>query len=162
MPASLVDDQRYLFCVTTFTDQLFVGYDDYYDYDENTTMYDQPVSVLEDGGSWFVLGFGTDLTCAVTPLLGANDVSVNDRDRVDLTPYPNPTAQEVRIPLQGLNGNAELTVRDMTGKVLLDQEVTLGGEVLVVPADRFRSGTHLFDLRLRDGRRSTFRVVVTR
>ncbi|MCB0812913.1 MAG: T9SS type A sorting domain-containing protein, partial [Flavobacteriales bacterium] len=61
--------------------------------------------------------FGTDLTCAVTPLLGANDVSVNDRDRVDLTPYPNPTAQEVRIPLQGLNGNAELTVRDMTGKV---------------------------------------------
>ena len=162
VPVSLVDDQRYLFCVTTFTDQLFVGYDDYYDYDENTTMYDQPVSVLEDGGSWFVLGFGTDLTCAVTPLLGANDVSVNDRDRVDLTPYPNPTAQEVRIPLQGLNGNAELTVRDMTGKVVLDQEVTLGGEVLVVPADRFRNGTHLFDLRLRDGRRSTFRVVVTR
>ncbi|MCB0779062.1 MAG: T9SS type A sorting domain-containing protein, partial [Flavobacteriales bacterium] len=80
----------------------------------------------------------------------------------DLTPYPNPTAQEVRIPLKGLNGNAELTVRDMAGKVVLDQDVTLGGEVLVVNADRFQNGTYLFDLRLRDGKRSTFRVVVTR
>ena len=66
MPVSLVDDQRYLFCVTTFTDQLFVGYDDYYDYDENTTMYDQPVSVL--GGRWQLVraGLRHDLTCAVT------------------------------------------------------------------------------------------------
>ena len=161
-PVSLVDDQRYLFCITTFNDQLFVGFDSYYDYDENTTMYDQPVSIIENTGSWFVLGFGTDVTCAVTPMFGANDVSVNDLDRVDLTPYPNPTAQEVRIPLKGLNGNAELTVRDMAGKVVLDQDVTLGGEVLVVNADRFQNGTYLFDLRMRDGKRSTFRVVVTR
>ena len=161
-PVVLVDDQRYLFCVTTFNDLLFVGFDSYYDYDENTTMYDQPVSITENGGSWFVLGFGTDVTCAVSPMFGAADVSVNDLDRVDLTPYPNPTAQEVRIPLKGLNGNAELTVRDMAGKVVLDQDVTLGGEVLVVNADRFQNGTYLFDLRLRDGKRSTFRVVVTR
>ena len=55
-PVVLVDDQRHLFCVTTFNDLLFVGFDSYYDYDENTTMYDQPVSITENGGSWFVLG----------------------------------------------------------------------------------------------------------
>ena len=64
--------------------------------------------------------------------------------------------------MKGLNGNAELTVRDMADKVVLDQDVTLGGEVLVVNADRFQNGTYLFDLHLRDGKRSTFRVVVTR
>ena len=62
-----------------------------------------------------------------------------------------------------VTGYGGTTARSETpSDVVLDQEVTLGGEVLVVPADRFRNGTHLFYLRLRDGRRSTFRVVVTR
>ncbi|MCB0779063.1 MAG: hypothetical protein KDC03_05910, partial [Flavobacteriales bacterium] len=81
VPTTLVDDQRYLFCLQSFTDSVFIGFDTKYDYDKVLENTDQPVSVIENAGSWFNVGFGTDATCAVSPMFQNANVSVNDLDR---------------------------------------------------------------------------------
>ncbi|MCB9169202.1 MAG: T9SS type A sorting domain-containing protein [Flavobacteriales bacterium] len=162
-PIVLEDDARYLFCLQTFSADVFVGFDTKYDYSTNIDDNDQPVSCTESDGSWYGVGFGTDLTCAVSVLFGdASTIGIEELQRTELTPYPNPAATEIHIPLKGLSGIAQLSVHDATGRSVMDRQVTLGGDMLVVPANSFDNGAYLFDLRMTDGRRSTFRVVVTR
>ena len=46
-PFQLEDDTRYLFCVTTYNDSVYLGYDGDMDYTYAQTIYDQPLSPIQ-------------------------------------------------------------------------------------------------------------------
>ncbi len=162
-PLVLVDNSRYLFCVYTLSDALYVGYDATLDYNVHTTEYDQPVSLIEDGGTWYNVGFGTDVTCAAgVAMIPAGNIGIHELNTVEATPYPNPTTDMIRVPLANLTGMADLRIMDQTGKLVDERRVNIANEVLVLNVADLAGGSYQFALNFRDGGRTTFRVVVSK
>ncbi|MCB9168236.1 MAG: T9SS type A sorting domain-containing protein [Flavobacteriales bacterium] len=159
-PVQLQNDQRYLFCITSFDNRVFFGYDDHLDYDENVNAYDQPISPEQNDGTWYGLGFGTDVASSMSiGLVMANGIE-DLGNGLDIKPYPNPTNSTLRIPLQGLSGKASLSVTDLQGRTVRDMDVTLRQELVMDMSD-LSNGTYLFKL-TQDDRSTSFRVVVTK
>lgn len=159
----LEDNQRYLFCVFTPSDSVFIGHDTYLNYDENQLADDQPVTVISDNGTWYPAGFGSDVTSSIAVKLASATVGINDRNTVDVTPYPNPTANVLRIPLKGMSGAATLQVFDLSGALVMTDKVSLGGDqTLTVDLQHLANGTYMFRMEFANGQRSDFRVVVTK
>lgn len=162
-PFQLTNDQRYLFCLTSYSATIFQGFDNYYNYDENTLADDQPTTVVDNGGTWAPAGFGSDVQSAMGVVFGGPDVAVNETGKpVDVKAYPNPTVDVVRIPLEGFNGAADLRVVDVNGKLVKQQRVNVGNSVLVVPVNDVAAGTYTFNMDFADGRTTSFRVVVSK
>ncbi|MEO8068471.1 MAG: PA domain-containing protein [Flavobacteriales bacterium] len=162
-PFQLTNDQRYLFCLTSYSVTLFHGFDNYYNYDENTLANDQPTTVVDNDGAWAPAGFGSDVQSAMGVVFGGPDVAVNETGKpVDVTAYPNPTVDAVRIPLEGFNGAADLRVVDVNGKLVKQQRVNVGNSVLIVPVNDVAAGTYTFNMDFADGRTTSFRVVVSK
>ncbi|MBK7555964.1 MAG: T9SS type A sorting domain-containing protein [Flavobacteriales bacterium] len=159
----LVNDQRYLFCLTTYDVGNFQGFDNYYNYEENTLVDDQPTTVVDNAGTWAVAGFGTDVPSAIGVLFGSADVSVQEgANAVDLTAFPNPSNSEVKVPMTGFSGMADLRVVDVNGKLVKEQRVNVGNGTLVVNVSDVAAGTYTFNMNFADGRTSAFRVVVSK
>jgi hypothetical protein len=162
-PVVLEDNQRYLFCVFTPSDSVFIGHDTYLNYDENQLGDDQPVTVISDNGTWFAGGFGSDVTSSIAVKLASATVGINERNSVDVTPYPNPTANVLRIPLTGMSGAATLQVFDLSGALVMTDKVSLGGDhTLTMDLQHLANGTYMFRMEFANGQRSDFRVVVTK
>ncbi|MBK8340439.1 MAG: T9SS type A sorting domain-containing protein [Flavobacteriales bacterium] len=162
-PLVLADDQRYLFCVYTVDPLIFVGFDSQNDYDEHTILYDQPVSLIEDGGTWFNVGFGTDVTTAIgVEMIPAGNIGMNELSTVEVTPYPNPTMDRIRVPLPGLSGAAELRILDMGGKLIEQRRVSVAGGSLVLDVTSLSAGTYQFAMAFQDGGRTAFKVMVNK
>ena len=86
----LVDNQRYLFCVNTFDTDVYIGFDDIIDYNQNTSsVYKQPVSVVENNGSWYLTGFGSDVTTGVSVKMSQN--SSSNIDSIYSNSFSNPS-----------------------------------------------------------------------
>jgi hypothetical protein len=162
-PVVLEDNQKYLFCVFTPSDSVFIGHDAHLNYDENQLANDQPQTIINDNGTWYPAGFGSDTNTGIAAKLGPASVGINDRDRVELTPFPNPTANLLRIPLKGQSGKAMLRVMDLRGAVVMENSVSIGGDSnLVVDLANMTNGTYMFHLDFENGQRADFRVVVTK
>jgi hypothetical protein len=160
----LQDDVRYLFCVGTSNPaSVFLGFNSNVDYDENITLHDQPVSVLDNNGTWYGLGFGTDVTAAVGVRMAQFDVNVPENTvNKDPLAYPNPANEWVRVPLSGFSGMANLRLLDMQGRVVNEQRVNVGATDLRVDVSGVPAGTYRFELTAADGRHTGFRVVVNK
>lgn len=162
-PLVLVDDQRYLFCVYTIDPLIFVGFDAQNDYDEHTTLYDQPVSLIQDDGTWYNVGFGTDVTTAIgVEMIPAGNIGMNELNTVEVTPFPNPTVDRIRVPLPGLSGSADLRIMDLGGKLIEQRRVSLIGGSLVLDVTGLSAGTYQFAMTFQDGGRTSFKVMVNK
>jgi len=163
-PILFQDNQRYLFCVGT-TD-LFVrhGWNEDLDYTGNAQFFAEPVGLNQSDGEWFN-GF-TGLSG--TPALGlqtidATTIGIQENDKVDITPYPNPTNDRLNIPMKGFSGAAYLQLFDMNGAKVSEQKVAVGGNSLMtVDLTGVSAGTYMFHLVFENGKRSDFRVVVAK
>jgi Secretion system C-terminal sorting domain len=161
----LESDLRYLACAVTANEDVFFGYNQKVDYDENLANVDygnfQPSTVVGIEGDWNEVGFGTDNVSAVA-LVTSGVAAVVEQERLEVTPYPNPTTTSmVSIPFAGVQGAADLRITDATGKVVRQQQVVLSGRLDVSLAG-LSNGTYLFHVQLKDGRTSDFRVVVNK
>lgn len=163
-PVMLEDDMRYLFCVTTYSAEVFLGYDDTYDYDENITFDDQPVCPINNDGTWFALGFGTDVVSAIGVVMGNFDVSVNENAAAQVVnAYPNPATDRVWLDVAGMTGAGELIIRDAMGRQVAAQRLQLGSDRAIdLNVGALSNGAYLFDLRDASGTVRSFRVVVAR
>jgi hypothetical protein len=163
-PVPLSNNQRYLFCVESFSNEVFLGFDTYYDYEQHQEVYDQPISMINNDNTWFLLGFGTDATCAVGVKMADANVGIAENgQQLEITPYPNPTADILRIPMPGINGTAQLDVFDMQGRLVSGERMGVAAnETMVVDVNGLAAGTYLFMLRFDDGSQGSFRVMVTR
>jgi hypothetical protein len=160
-PVTLVDNQRYLFCVNTFDTDVYIGFDDKLDYNQNmNNVYKQPVSCVENNGSWFLTGFGSDVTAGISVELTTN-LNVEDNELSNVDAYPNPANNMVTIPLNGFVGNGTVDIMDITGKIISSKIVNANNLISIDVSD-IANGNYIFDLKLQDGRSTKFNIVISK
>jgi hypothetical protein len=157
-PVVLENNQRYLACAQTVNLDLYLGYDNT-DYTYNTDYYLQPMFPNESDGTYFAIGFGTDLPTALgVGLVDANDVSIAEVNTIDGIAYPNPANDKVTVSVEG-EGVATLNVTDVTGKTVVSNTINLVGGKSDVNIASLESGMYIFNVTLENGKTAQFNVV---
>lgn len=96
----LVDNQRYLFCAVTSETTVYLSFGNGYDYDERINYSLEAVGPINDNGTWYSLGFGTDLVPSIAArLVDANTIAAN------ITGCTNPTACNYNIDATSDDGS---------------------------------------------------------
>jgi hypothetical protein len=174
-PFLLEDNQHYLFCVTTYDNEIYIGHDTKIDYDETildnespSTNGGQPATMFqtEDANGmtqWYGLGRGTDAQASIgVNFVPASELAVAENNQVDADAYPNPANENVTVLLKGFNGTANLTIVDIEGKVVFNNVVNVNDSKLMVDVSNFANGMYVFNLNQSNGKTSTFNVVVSK
>jgi hypothetical protein len=159
----LVDDRRYLFCTNLFGG-VYPGYDTQIDYSANYDAQGQPLNVIRiDGtGQWFVIGYGTDQSPATSiRFIDADEVGIAESYQSNIMAYPNPASESITVPLYNNYGDVQLTITDMNGKVVSNQNISMDGTTLTVDVTSLATGIYAFNL-THDNVTEQFSVVVTR
>ncbi|RPG78887.1 MAG: T9SS C-terminal target domain-containing protein [Crocinitomicaceae bacterium TMED135] len=160
-PVNLLDNQRYLFCVNTYDTDIYIGFNDDLDYNQNmNNVYMQPVSCVEDNGTWYLTGFGSDVTAGVSVELTTN-LNVQEDELFSIDAYPNPANNVVTIPLKGYSGKGSLNIMDVTGKIISTSTVNVNN-LMTVDVTKISNGNYIFDLNLEDGRSTKFNIVISK
>ncbi|MDQ3100535.1 MAG: T9SS type A sorting domain-containing protein [Bacteroidota bacterium] len=164
---ALEDNSSYLFCVVTNENLTYHGYDGDLMYDQNMETNSVPVTYIyaTAAGSTSLQWF--DGTLITPPSIGVhmidvNTIGINENERMEITPFPNPTADQIKIPVAGQSGLAMLNIFDIAGAKVSEQQVNIAGEQLVVDMKGISNGTYMFNMTFTDGRQASFRVVVSR
>ena len=161
-PMTLNDNTRYLFCVNTFSTEVYIGFDNAIDYTQNwESVYMQPISPIEDNGTWYVGGFGRDVVPGLSVNVSTN-LNVEESEQLSITPYPNPANHIVNIPLNGFKGYANLKIYDLAGKLISDQNVNTMSGNLQVNVNDIPNGNYLFNITFENGKSGKFNVVITK
>lgn len=179
-PFLLEDNQNYLFCVTTYDNEIYIGHDTKIDYDETILDHSdvpggspsqnngEPATMFQTedaagASQWYGLGRGTDAQASIgIHFAPASELGVEENTNVDVKAYPNPATENVTILLNGLAGNAALTVVDIEGRVILTDNVNITNSTLSVDVRDLANGMYVFNLKLENGQTSTFNVVVSK
>lgn len=162
-PYILEDNRRYLFCLFTPATDVFLGFNTNIDHTRNELAFDEPMFPGNDNGTWFAGGFGSDIVAANGVRMVSSAVGIDELDRVDITPYPNPANDLLRIPVTGLTGKATLEIFNAAGAKVADRQVAVGGDqVLTVNVNDIPAGVYMFNMNFEGGKISSFRVVVTK
>ena len=165
-PLELVDDQRYLVCAQTFNPVVVsFGYDGGIDYSGNSTITTMPISPLKikttagqnAGTNWF-----TGWSSLTTPSIA---LSVKNISTIGITElniegkaFPNPATDVVTIAVEA-KGSAVLTVTDISGKIVLAQNVALTNGTSDVNISSLEAGMYVFNVSFENGESSQFNVV---
>lgn len=168
-PISLNDNQRYLFCIFNESDSLRVGYDNQIDYTSTVNNYlefSSPVGDLPNAGTdqWYAAGFGYDVSTAIVVNLDLTPTAVEElENNSELTPYPNPAANLLTVPLRKqVKGNTLVEVFDLTGKLVLSENRTIGLDKLQINVASISNGSYMFKLTFEDGSQDSYKVSVNR
>ncbi|MEO8068096.1 MAG: PA domain-containing protein [Flavobacteriales bacterium] len=157
-PIVLQDDMRYLFCVTAFSNDIFLGYNQDVNYatNEETTVYDQPTSPNQNGASWFVGFVGDPVSSVAVRTVAAASIGIEEVPNNTVSAYPNPSSGIFSLSLDDY-GPTDITVSDATGRVVLKQHTTRSLHILDLRDQA--PGLYAVDIRSAKGRASG-RVVV--
>ena len=163
---TLEDDVRYLFCSSTDSEFIWSGHDSpSQDYNINMITYNQPLFPSANGETW---SFRFDETA--TQQVPA--ISVNMRDplyddvneeakRIEITPFPNPAANQLNIPVGNNYGKTLIDVYDIAGKMVKTINITTTSyETIRVNVSDLDNGAYIFKMNFEDGSFSNFNVVV--
>ena len=173
-PIALLDNQRYLFCLNTGSLKIFAGYDSQVDYtstqDDGTGTttngsHLQPSIPGSSDGTYFLNGFGLSDAGPISISIHMDVVtSVEEAiNEVNMITYPNPTANEINIPVGDRNGAATIEIFDIAGKLVISNAVTFNKyETLKVNVANISNGSYLGKMTFEDGTTAKFNVVVTR
>ena len=76
--------------------------------------------------------------------------------------YPNPASDNLTISLEKGNGFANLSAYDITGRLVLSNNVNTDGGIIPIDLSNFDNGNYIFSLNFEDGKRSNFNVVIVK
>lgn len=162
-PYVLENDIRYLFCIYAASDSVYLGYDESVDYTKTQDILLQPISVIQNNTTWNAVGFGADVVSGIGVQMSPTSVGINDLDRVEVTPYPNPANVEISIPLAGQSGAAVVQVFDLNGSKVAERRVSVAPNgLLKMDVTDWANGTYVFNMDFDSGKHASFRVVVTK
>ncbi|MBM3418734.1 MAG: T9SS type A sorting domain-containing protein [Bacteroidetes bacterium] len=157
-PVALQDNTRYLACVQTVNLDLYLGFGSQ-NYTWNTDVYLQPAFPIESDGSYFAVGFGTDLPSALgVALTDAANIGLAEENSVAGGAYPNPANDQVTVSVEG-EGFATLNVTDVTGKTVVSNTINLIGGKSDVNIAALEAGMYIFNVTLENGKTAQFNVV---
>lgn len=162
-PITLQDNLRYLFCITSEDQTLFLGGDNTISYDATQNFNDQPVVAFQETGTWNGAGFvdGT-ISSNTVQMVDVNSIGIKEEHLAVGTPYPNPTHDVLRIPMRGHTGMATVRILGMDGNKVSEQRVNVGGNIVELNMQGLSSATYMIDMVFADGAHSSFRVVLNK
>ncbi|MFM7662647.1 MAG: T9SS type A sorting domain-containing protein, partial [Bacteroidota bacterium] len=121
--------------------------------------YLQPAFPIESDGSYFAVGFGTDLPSALgVALIDATMVGLAEENSVAGGAYPNPANDQLTVSVEG-EGMANLNVTDVTGKTVVSNTINLIGGKSDVNIAALEAGMYVFNVTLENGKTAQFNVV---
>lgn len=158
-PLALQDDQRYLICLQSFDPAISFGYDGSINYDGNQAITAMPISPVYVDDTWYTGGW----TGSSTPAIGLKVIDgallgLDDHTTVAGMAYPNPAVDVVTISIEA-NGSANVTVTDVTGKLALNEVVTLTNGETEMNISSLEAGVYIFNVELENGESSQFNVI---
>lgn len=158
-PVLLTDDAKYLLCVSTVNPLLFMAGDPNSDYTYNQNFYLQPVALTEVGGTYSALGFGGDAINSVgAKIFNANELGIEETEQLFANVYPNPANDKVNIRLN-VEGNAQVIVTDLTGKVVLKQTISVNGGAGSLSIADLANGSYIFNITANNGASTNMSVI---
>ena len=166
---SIMPNQRYLFCVRNLSnDSIRLGYDEGINYKSTVNNYLQPVyplmvETVGDPINWYLHGFGIEYVPSIV-LNFDHEVGVNESQTfIDNFPYPNPSTNLLTIPIQkNAAGNVLVEVFDLTGKLVLSENKTIGNNPLKLNVASIKNGAYVFNLTFADGTKKMYKILVNR
>jgi hypothetical protein len=157
-PVVLTDNERYLACAQTVNLELYLGYGDQ-NYTWNTDLYLQPMFPNESDGTYYAIGFGSDLPSALgVALVDANSIGLAEVNTVEGSAYPNPANDKVTVSIEG-EGAATLNVTDVSGKTVMTSSINLTAGKSDVNISALEAGMYIFNVALENGKVAQFNVV---
>ena len=157
-PAVLEDNQRFLACAQTVNLDLYLGFDNSTDYTLNTDYYLQPMHPIESDGSYFTVGFGSDLPTGLGVKLASAINGINENSSINGSAFPNPAVDNVTVSIDG-EGMASLLVTDVAGKIALSNTIELNGGKANINIASLEAGVYVFNVTLENGKTAQFNVV---
>jgi hypothetical protein len=160
-PLTLNDNQRYLFCVTTFNEELFFGHDPDMDYSWNLQNYLQPLFPIQADGAWNLNGFGAETVPGVTiNVVDATLVNLQkEKLAIELNAYPSPASDELTVDFNGYDvENIELL--NMTGQRVAGKSLDSGVESTTFDVNGLENGVYIVKAYMANGMVETMQVIV--
>ena len=172
-PFLLVDNQNYLFCVTTYDVDIYLGFDTQLDYNQNidnvlspAANNGLPTTVVQSDNGFAALGFGTDLSGAIAlNLIPPVELGIEEQATTEeeINAFPNPAVDMLTIPFANKEGNATINIVDVTGKIVSTQVTNLTGvNNLQLDVTNIESGMYVFNVTYENGTTSSFNVVINK
>ncbi|MBL0128120.1 MAG: T9SS type A sorting domain-containing protein [Flavobacteriales bacterium] len=160
---TLQNNTNYLVCLDSYSGIVRHGWDNSLSYDRTQTNTLTPVGMLRDGTTWYN-GF-TGITGAPSigmQVINANSIGIPEQAAVVVaSPFPNPTADILRIPVKGYSGAASMRVFDSSGAQVINRRSSVSNDgTLVVNLCDLANGLYLFHMDFENGQRAEFRVQV--
>jgi hypothetical protein len=163
-PVILENNKRYLFCVKYDDPVAFIGYSTQSDYETTVDYHLQPISPTSSDGTWYALGFGTDLVPSISVrMFDKNLLGVEEEPITQIVPYPNPASEVLNIPIKDISGKIRVDVMDLSGKIVSTTQANMDTPGnLAVNVDGLSSGQYMFRMITEDNTIRTFKVVITK
>lgn len=155
-PVILQDNQRYLMCLQTFAPEYYFGFDNDIDYNANYSIYLQPISPVNVDGTWYSGWSGT--SALSMGLKMAANVGLEEFANVQGNAYPNPANDVVTVSVAA-QGNANLTITDVSGKTAYEGAIDLASGKADVNVSALETGMYIFNVKFENGQTSQFNVV---
>ncbi len=160
----LIDNQNYLACLDSYSGIVRHGWDNSLNYDRVQELTLLPTTMIRVDGTWYNGWTGiTGPASLGLQTVNVNTIGIDELELLDAMPFPNPTAESLRIPLKGVSGKVDVRVYDMKGNLVIEHRGAMAGaDGLVVDMQGLTNGSYLFSLFHEDGRTSEFRVQVNK
>lgn len=154
---TLQNDVRYLVCAQTFEPTIVsFGYDNQSDNGANYSIYAQPISPVNTDATWYAAGWSGGPSPSIA--LHQTYLGVEDANLLVGNAFPNPAKDMVTVSVNA-EGDANLRVVDVAGKVVFNAPVTLENGQTKVNMAEFEAGVYVFNLTTTDGKSAQFNVV---
>lgn len=122
VPVTLIDDQRYLFCIKTYEADMYLGYGSL-DYSLVYANDLQPLFPI-DWDQFYLSGFGADAPPSIgVRLVDVNSASLEETEVEDLNIYPNPAKEKITISGNDLADFETIELRDQLGRSIATWKV---------------------------------------
>jgi hypothetical protein len=155
----LEDNVRYLACAQTVNLDVYLGFESSRDHTWNYNFYAQPMSPIESDGAYFAAGFGADVPNAlVLHVIDANSIGLDEASTVNGMAYPNPTANNIDLTIDG-EGAAQVVVTDIAGKIVSTRAINLVNGTSNYSLEGLTNGMYIFNVTLENGKTAQFNVV---
>ncbi|MCE3296323.1 MAG: hypothetical protein K0R65_2037 [Crocinitomicaceae bacterium] len=142
----LEDNQRYIFCVTTFDENTFIGYGGL-DYSLVLDEYAQPLFPIQTDDGFSILGFGGEASAIGVKLSSAFSTSVAENNTTELKVYPNPAKNMIHI--QANDSQFETAeMKDQLGRTVGTWTIT--GKNTAIDVSKFNGGNYILVLKGND------------
>ena len=167
-PLILDDSQRYLVCAETFDPVFSFGYDGGVNYNANIDISAMPTCPIQTNPlptdaadtplTWFIAGWTSSAGSSIGLELVGSSLGLSDEATVSGNAFPNPASDVVTVSVDA-TGDGNLVITDISGKVVMNESVTLVSGRTTVDLSNLENGLYIFNMTLDNGKTSRFNVV---